>query len=167
MLGTHSKKIVCAKWSRDAVLAFGTIEEQISLNTKTGETLRHLQLRGNPSDLQFGFIKEDQTSSVTTDNAISCIVGDRTLYLLKYDDPAATSPMELGFQARYGNILSHFWHGDGYIVVIFVGGFIVLLSSHYKEIGTELVLCEMKEDIVRHAVLNVQRGWVGHRHYLT
>lgn len=94
---------------------------------------------------------------------MSCIVGEKTLYLLKFDDTNATSPMELGFQSRYGNILSHHWHGDGYILVSFMGGFVVLLSSHYKEIGTELVLCELKEDILRHCSLNVKCGWVRFR----
>lgn len=91
---------------------------------------------------------------------VSCIVNEKTLFLTKFDDPSMASPLELGFQARYGNILAHFWHGDGYIVLVFVGGFIVLLSSHHKEIGTELVLCELKDDIVRHAAFNPNRGWI-------
>lgn len=90
---------------------------------------------------------------------------DKVLFLMKYDEPSISSPMELGFQSRYGNIMSHFWHGDGYIVVVFVGGFIVLLSSHYREIGTELVLCELKDDVVRHAALNPKRGWVSSKNY--
>ncbi len=64
------------------------MEEQISLNTKTGDVLRYLNLRGRPSDLNFGCIKEDQSSSNNVDNAISCIVGDKTLFLMKYDDPS-------------------------------------------------------------------------------
>ncbi len=44
------------------------MEEQISLNTKTGDVLRYLNLRGRPSDLNFGCIKEDQSSSNNVDN---------------------------------------------------------------------------------------------------
>jgi hypothetical protein len=89
-------------------------------------------------------------------------VGDKVLFIQKFEDlkGSLSSPMELGFQAKYGNIYSHHWHGDGYILVSFTGAFIVLLSSHQKEIGTELVLCDLKEEILRHCSFNSKRGLV-------
>jgi len=90
---------------------------------------------------------------------VSTIVGEKTLYLLKLED-ASSTPMELGFQSRYGNLITHHWHGDGYLLVAFSAGFVVLLSSHHKEIGTELVLCELKHEPLRHTALNHQHSKV-------
>lgn len=156
IIGKHSKRIVCVEWSNDTLLALGTTDNFLSVNTQDGDTIRNFQLRGKPSDLQFGHIKEDRNASAV-DNTVSAIVGEKTLYLLKFDDgQGSLTPMELGFQNRYGNLVTHHWHGDGYILVSFSAGFIVLLSSHYKEIGTELVLCELKADPLRHACLNTK-----------
>lgn len=156
IIGKHAKRIICVQWSNDTLLALGTTDNFLSVNTMDGDTIKNFQLRGKPSDLQFGHIKEDRSNSAV-DNTVSAIVGEKTLYLLKFDDgQGALAPMELGFQARYGNLVTHHWHGDGYILVSFSAGFVVLLSSHYKEIGTELVLCELKADPLRHACLNTK-----------
>lgn len=80
-------------------------------------------------------------------------MSEKTLYMLKYEEPSQYTPMELGFQSRYGNLVAHHWHGDGYILVSFSAGFIVLVSSHHKEIGTELILAELKSDPLRHTTL--------------
>ncbi|CAG7728859.1 unnamed protein product [Allacma fusca] len=152
IVGKHTKRIAYVAWSNDSLLALATVDNLVSLNTVDGDSMKTVQLRGKPTDLKFGQIKEDKNAP-NLDNCVSCIVGEKTLYMLKYEEPSQYTPMELGFQTRYGNLVAHHWHGDGYILVSFSAGFVVLVSSHHKEIGTELILAELKSDPLRYTTL--------------
>jgi hypothetical protein len=60
-------------------------------------------------------------------NTVSVNVGGTTILLFKAtDEPGAdvVAPIELAFQDRYGEILSHQWFGDGYIVLGFASGYV-------------------------------------------
>lgn len=50
----------------------------------------------------------------------------------------SNNPYELEFERRYGNISTYHWFGDGYMVVGFSEGYMVLISTHMKEIGAEI-----------------------------
>lgn len=58
--------------------------------------------------------------------------------LLLYDLKDAENPLELAFQQRYGNIVRHQWFGDGFMMLGFSEGFLVVISTHISEIGEEL-----------------------------
>jgi hypothetical protein len=47
-------------------------------------------------------------------------------------------PLELAFQDYYGAIMKHIWFGDGYIMLAFKAGYIVVVSSHSKELSEEI-----------------------------
>ena len=70
-------------------------------------------LRAEPQDIQFCEMKQDERSG--GENTVSLVVGGKTLYLFNLFDP--DNPIELAFQARYGNIVSYKWFGDGYILI--------------------------------------------------
>ncbi|KAL7025046.1 hypothetical protein ACKWTF_013313 [Chironomus riparius] len=106
----------------------------MSISNDEGDTLRTVQVRDVPSDMNFAEMKTDER--VPGENTISMIVGKRTLYL--YHLPEPDSPTELGFQARYGNLLQHKWFGDGYILLGFSLGHVVAISTHPREVGQEL-----------------------------
>lgn len=57
-------------------------------------------------------------------------------YRYNIDDPG--NPIELAFQARYGDLVAIQWFGDGYLIVGFSEGFFVIISTHMKEIGEEI-----------------------------
>lgn len=61
------------------------------------------------------------------------IVGQKTLFLFNLNDP--DNPIELAFQPRYGDIVTYKWFGDGYIMIGFSSGYLVVISTHLKEIG--------------------------------
>eukprot|EP00955_Chlamydomonas_euryale_P088916 364424-Chlamydomonas_euryale.AAC.5 len=46
--------------------------------------------------------------------------------------------MELAFLESYGSIAKHLWFGDGYILVGFRTGKVVVVSSHSREIAEEV-----------------------------
>jgi hypothetical protein len=58
-------------------------------------------------------MKQDERSN--KENTVSLVVGGKTLYLFNLFDP--DNPIELAFQARYGNIVAYKWFGDGYILI--------------------------------------------------
>ena len=45
------------------------------------------------------------------------------------------SRLELAFQNRYGRIVAHEWFGDGFMMLGFSEGFLVVISTHISEIG--------------------------------
>jgi WD repeat-containing protein 19 len=57
-------------WSNDLLLALATVDNLVSLSNSDGDTLKTVQLRGKPTDLKFGQIKEDK-SVPYTDNCVS------------------------------------------------------------------------------------------------
>lgn len=73
------------------------------------------------------------------DGAISAITSKRVLYLLTHSDgggsaaaaaaAAAAAPLELTFQEQYGAMQRHLWFGDGFVMVGFRTGRVVVVSS--------------------------------------
>lgn len=48
------------------------------------------------------------------------------------------NPIELAFQERYGSIVAHRWFGDGYIMIGFSSGYVLVISTHNKELSEEV-----------------------------
>ncbi|CAG9766952.1 unnamed protein product [Ceutorhynchus assimilis] len=134
IVGKHTKKITCGAWNKENLLALGSEDKTISVSNMEGDTLKVINLRADPTDLQFSDIKLDEKSK--GENTISAIVGRRTLYLYKLLDP--DNPFELAFQQHYGSIVAYRWYGDGYILIGFSAGFFISISTHIKEVGQEL-----------------------------
>ncbi|KAF7280794.1 hypothetical protein GWI33_005520 [Rhynchophorus ferrugineus] len=134
IIGKHSKRITCGTWNKENLLALGSDDKTISISNAEGDTLKIINLRAEPSDLQFSEIKVDER--VGAENTISAIVGRRTLYLYNLLDP--DNPFELAFQPHYGSIVSYRWFGDGYILLGFTAGYFIAISTHIKEVGQEL-----------------------------
>lgn len=60
IIGKHTKKITCGAWNRDNLLALGSEDKTISVSNIEGDTLKIINLRAEPSDLQFSEIKLDE-----------------------------------------------------------------------------------------------------------
>lgn len=134
ILGKHSKRITCGAWSNEGILALGSEDKTLSLSNEDGDSLKTIQLRDIPSDMNFAEMKTDER--VPGENTLSMILGNRTLYL--YHLPEPDSPTELGFQHKYGSLIQHKWFGDGYVLLGFAMGYIVAISTHPREVGQEL-----------------------------
>ncbi|XP_030765268.1 WD repeat-containing protein 19 [Sitophilus oryzae] len=134
IIGKHTKRITCGTWNNENLLALGSDDKTISVSNAEGDTLKIINLRAEPSDLQFSEIKLDERAGA--ENTISAIVGRKTLYLYNLLDP--DNPFELAFQPHYGSIVSYRWFGDGYILLGFSAGYYIAISTHIKEVGQEL-----------------------------
>ena len=49
-------------------------------------------------------------------------------------------------QPRYGSIVKYQWFGDGYMMIGFSNGFVVVISTHMKEIVEELFSGKFHKD---------------------
>lgn len=66
VLGKHSRRIVTASWGVTGLLALGSEDKTITISNNQGDTLRTVQLRSEPSALQFASIKNDDRLSPDT-----------------------------------------------------------------------------------------------------
>ena len=106
--------------------------------------------RYDPELAVFSEMKSNAASSrglaSINDSTVSFVVGRKTLFLFNLDDPE--NPIELAFQGRYGNIVGYRWFGDGYILIGFTNGFLIVISTHPKEIGQELFQSKTHRDVL-------------------
>ncbi|KAG7396326.1 WD repeat-containing protein 19 [Phytophthora boehmeriae] len=85
-------------------------------------------------------------------------MGGKTILL--YDLNERENALELAFQARYGNIVSYQWFGNGYIIAGFSSGYVVIISTHLNEIGQEQYCAKFHEHSLREIVYNEANGTV-------
>lgn len=136
-VGKHTKKIVCATWNKDNVLALASLDSNVTLTDGyTGETLRGFMLKGDPFEMNVGDKKDDGYARHEEDT-YSLNVNRRALYIMQCL-PEGDQPLELGFLEAYGAIQRHCWFGDGYILLGFKSGQMVVVSSHQREISEEV-----------------------------
>jgi len=69
VIGKHAKKVTCGVWNKDNLLAFGSEDKTISLSNAEGDTIKMINLRAEPSDLQFSEIKLD--NRLNMENTVS------------------------------------------------------------------------------------------------
>eukprot|EP00746_Dinoflagellata_sp_MGD_P124561 gnl/MRDRNA2_/MRDRNA2_59159_c0_seq1.p1 gnl/MRDRNA2_/MRDRNA2_59159_c0~~gnl/MRDRNA2_/MRDRNA2_59159_c0_seq1.p1 ORF type:complete len:1372 (-),score=249.48 gnl/MRDRNA2_/MRDRNA2_59159_c0_seq1:124-4239(-) len=137
IMGKHSKKISCGAWNIENILALGSEDKTITLSGEEGDSVDQISLKNEPSMIRFADMKtENPNENGRAENTVSLVLGNLTLLLLHMKDPQ--KPMELAFQAKYGTIKSYCWFGDGYLILGFSLGYIVIISSQMKEISEEL-----------------------------
>lgn len=126
------------------------------MSDEHGNTILASELKHEPSNLQFSEQKQDDRSQ-SRENTISLNMAHETLLLYNLSDHS--NPVELAFQAKYGEIVSYFWFGgsllleclisiaplilplaptDGYMMIGFSKGYVIAISTHMREIGEEL-----------------------------
>jgi WD repeat-containing protein 19 len=134
ILGKHTKRITCGAWSKQNMIALGSADQTITISTVEGDTIRQIPVGGDIDEVLFSEMKTDEKSS--GENTVSLIKNKKHLYLNNITNP--DNPVELSFQSRYGDIVTHRWYGDGYILLGFQRGYFVSVSTHAKEIGQEV-----------------------------
>uniref|UniRef100_A0A6I8R870 WD repeat-containing protein 19 n=1 Tax=Xenopus tropicalis TaxID=8364 RepID=A0A6I8R870_XENTR len=155
VLGKHTKRVTCGCWSSQNLLALGSEDKMITVSNQEGDTIRQTSVRMDPSDIQFSVMKTDERASAG-ESTVSVVVGKKTLFLFNLNDP--DNPIELAFQPRYGNIVSHKWYGDGYIMIGFSHGFFVVISTHMREIGQELFQAHNHKDSLTSIAISQSLG---------
>lgn len=148
--GKHSKAILCGDWSRDNRLALGGADNVLTISTADGDAVEQTELKYAPQGIQFASQKMDRAGGANGSGAragaagaqdlaettISVNMGGKTILLYNIADP--DHPIELAFQQKYGRVVAYRWFGEGYLMIGFSDGYLVVISTHIKEIGEEL-----------------------------
>ncbi|KAJ3110612.1 WD repeat-containing protein 19 [Phlyctochytrium bullatum] len=134
VMGKHSKAIVCMAWSKEDVLACGSLDFTFSLSNLSGDTVFQMGLKGEPSNMQWSTMKSTPPSDPSP--VLSIVLSSKTLFFHNLSTPE--SPIELAFQSKYGNIASYAWFGDGLVMLGFSAGHLVVVSTSMNEIGQEM-----------------------------
>eukprot|EP01065_Artemidia_motanka_P034939 TRINITY_DN4291_c0_g1_i2.p1 TRINITY_DN4291_c0_g1~~TRINITY_DN4291_c0_g1_i2.p1 ORF type:complete len:1462 (+),score=461.23 TRINITY_DN4291_c0_g1_i2:98-4483(+) len=136
-MGKHTKRITCGVWSQSNKLALGGDDKVLTISNAEGDTLDQAHMKHEPMQIQFSDMKTAQgRKGGDAESTVSVNMGGKTLLLYSTNDQE--NPFELAFQQRYGSIVSYKWFGDGYILIGFSSGYVVVISTHLKEIGQEV-----------------------------
>lgn len=142
VIGKHSRKITCGAWHpTEPVFAMGSEDKTITINNgEDGESIMKnedpLRQKNEPSNIQFADVKSENPAENYRDKIVTAVMAEVTLLLLSKSDPQ--KPTELSFQPKYGTIKSYSWFGDGYLVIGFSLGYVVIISSQMKGVCEEL-----------------------------
>lgn len=145
--GKHGDAILCGDWSTANKLALGGRDVVLTISNEAGETEERVELKHEPQAVQFAAEKGDAAlaaggagsgsgSAGSADTTVSVNMGGKTVLLYNLLRPS--HPAELLFQAKYGRIVSYRWFGDGYVLLGFEEGFLVVISTHKDEIKEEV-----------------------------
>ncbi|KAH7468615.1 hypothetical protein PRNP1_010065 [Phytophthora ramorum] len=148
----HKRRILCGDWNLEDKFAFGSEDRQITICLPSGRTFDQVKIKASPQSVTFGGKTEDK------DAILSVNMGGKTILL--YDLNERENALELAFQARYGNIVSYQWFGNGYIIAGFSSGYVVIISTHLNEIGQEQYCAKFHEHSLREIVYNEANGTV-------
>ncbi|CAG9464857.1 unnamed protein product [Pedinophyceae sp. YPF-701] len=144
LTGVHTGRITAACWAGRGAFACASEDRSVSVvSAATGETALTLPVAdGRPTALRFTYRKDVETG-IMSQGWLSVDVDHKSLLLLNLSDPE-TPPLSLKYDSNHGSIAAHEWHGNGYLVVAFSSGKVVLQSSMAREAGTEI----SSEDVV-------------------
>jgi WD repeat-containing protein 19 len=75
------------------------------------------------------------------EGTVSVNLSSKKILLYRLSSPEALVKLE--FSKRYGDVVRYHWFGDGYLLIGFHRGRVVVVSTHIKECGDELQSLEV------------------------
>ncbi|KAL9647005.1 hypothetical protein ABK040_013859 [Willaertia magna] len=136
--GKHTKKITTGCWNSSNILALGSEDCQVTISNEKGDTLRQKPVKYEPKFMEFIRVKKRNARDTTT----TCIVGSN-FWMYDIEEETDSKPTELGFSDDYGQMVCYKSFGDGYILLGFDKGYVVIASTHSEEIGSEVNSCKV------------------------
>lgn len=142
ILGKHTKRITCGAWSAECRLALGGDDKQVTVSLPNGDTVTQLMIKGEPRELHFAPEAPGAGAHAKKMHQMSVNVAGKSLYLYRLGEndqpPTEQNPAELAFQDKYGKLMQHHWFGESYLLIGFETGYVVVLSTHNREMQEEL-----------------------------
>ncbi|KAF8062105.1 WDR19 [Scenedesmus sp. PABB004] len=124
VVGKHTKRVALGVWSGDGALAMAGLDKTVTVSDQRGDTVRSFAFRGEPLELALAACKADDGAPGAAKLGGAAAPGGAAL--------------ELSFQENYGGMARHVWFGDGFVMVGFKSGQVVVVSSLSTEIGEEV-----------------------------
>ncbi|KND01208.1 uncharacterized protein SPPG_04298 [Spizellomyces punctatus DAOM BR117] len=153
IMGKHSKAIVTGCWSWDNILACGSDDRTFTLSNADGDTVFSMGLTGEPSQMQWANMKNAHGSQ---DPVLSTIIADKTLFIHNVNHP--DSPVELAFQPKYGSVVSYQWFAEGYVLVGFSTGYLIVISTNDNDMGQEIFSTRNHKGSLSHVAISSVLG---------
>ncbi|RWS02784.1 WD-repeat protein-like protein, partial [Dinothrombium tinctorium] len=152
ILGKHSKRICSGVWSEQNLLALCGEERVLSINNAEGDTVCEVGVKGEPSMMKFGVLRNEDNKHQAEENCVSLVLNKRSLMLVNVGN--CTTPHVLNFKDRSGFIIDYFWHNNNSQIVIgFSMGTFAFISTNASEIGRVLSEIQVhKESLSNFAV---------------
>jgi WD repeat-containing protein 19 len=132
------KRVSCGEWSADGKLAFSSDDRQITIALDTGSTFGQVKVKSKPIKLAFG----SNLRTPGRDNIVSVSMDRKSILFYNLDDPE--NALELAFQQRYGQIVNFHWFRDGFIMVAFTLGFVVVISTSTFVVFPSDFMCSVR-----------------------
>ena len=120
------------------MLALTGEDRKVTISNEDGDTLCQSFLKGDPSLVQFNSIKTTNNQSYAGENCVSLALNKKSIFFLDINNPE--NPIILTFQDKYGTIVDYQWFGEGYILIGWISGYLMIISTRAKEIGQELAV---------------------------
>lgn len=143
IVGTHSKRIIDGAWSARNVLAMIGEDKILSISDAEGGLLDQVPLKAVPVSVGFTDLKtEDRQARM--ENTVYVNVNQKSLFM--HHVQKREPPIDMTFQSKYGAIATLKFTGDGYCLIGFQTGFVVLVSVHAAEMGNEICAVKAHRD---------------------
>lgn len=111
-------------------------DRQLTVCNEEGDTVCQCNLKGEASLVQFAQLQLPDSKLSNGDNCVSLLLNRKSLFLLCLAD--SDSPIVLSFQDKYGKIVDYHWSSNGFILVGFTVGYLVIVSTNPKDLGQEV-----------------------------
>lgn len=131
----HTKAIVSGGWNRHNILAVASEEKIMNLWDAEGTQIETITLKHSCSSIVFAD-GSDSSSKPGNSHTLCANLNGKSLLLHNYKKK--TAPIELKFNSKYGAIASARPFGEGYILVGFASGYVLVVSTHEHELGSEV-----------------------------
>ncbi|CAI2349778.1 unnamed protein product [Caenorhabditis sp. 36 PRJEB53466] len=133
LMGKHQRSVTGIKVTPDDLIISCSDDNTLAVTTMDGTTVNSMTTSYEPANLNYGIVNG---KGVNGQLMLSAVLGKKHLLLCTID--GMNDPANLQFQEKYGNILSYAWYNDGYILVGFDKGYIISVSGHKLEMGSEI-----------------------------
>jgi WD repeat-containing protein 19 len=137
LLGKHAKKITCGAWNSQGQLALASEDKTVSLSTEKGDLISQDPFKAEPLEVH---LPEAQGTGGM--RRISVCLGGKSILVKDLSGPGAT-PLDMVFNAKYGDIVMHRWFDDQMFIVGFQTGHVLGVSAQPQNPGKELFVAQM------------------------
>ncbi|EFO86600.1 CRE-DYF-2 protein [Caenorhabditis remanei] len=134
VMGKHQRSVTQITVTPEDLIITCSDDNTISVTNLEGTTVSTTTTNGEPTKMDYGSVNRKGGNGLTM---VSAVLGKKILMLAPLN--ALDDPVNLQFQEKYGIIHSYKWFNDGYILMGFDCGYIISISAHRVEIGSEIV----------------------------
>uniref|UniRef100_A0A8R1I9R3 WD_REPEATS_REGION domain-containing protein n=1 Tax=Caenorhabditis japonica TaxID=281687 RepID=A0A8R1I9R3_CAEJA len=133
LMGKHQRSVTQLKITPDDLIVSCSDDNTLSVTSMEGNTVSSSTCNGEPTNLGYGSVNRKGGNGIIM---VSAVTNRKILLLAAINQ--LEDPVNLQFQEKYGSIHSYTWFNDGYILIGFDRGYIISISAHRNEIGSEI-----------------------------